>query len=219
MSNTVSQNQMHQIEKIDRSFEYVLLLVGVLVAGIFEFGVYLASEGIIEKQAPIFLFRALFSSMALLVLLWLCSVSIKKTTFRIWLRLTTWAFGILILRMILVAFISWGFLSPPSARVIGVFHLVSGTSSFATVLVLFLILKSYMVPLRTVSFFRSKRWGLLLGVGWGFGGAINYGLVVVSVVGFKVDLTYVIFTSLLPMAIGLFFTPIAFLWLIMRIYR
>ena len=219
MSSAVSQSQMHQIEKIDRAFEYVLLLVGVLAAGIFEFGVYLASEGFIEKQAPIFLFRVLFSSLALTGLLWFCSVIIEKTKFRIWLRLTAWAFGIMILRMILVTFISWGFLSPPSASVIGVFHLVSGTSSLVTILGLFFIIKSYMVPLSNVSFFRSKRWGLLLGLGWGFSGAINYGLVLVSMVGFEVDLTYVFFTSLLPMAMGLFFITIAFLWLIMRIYR
>jgi len=199
-----------QAKKIDRAFEYVLLLIGVFVAGIFEFGAYLASEGVVDKHVPIFFFRALFSSFALLVLFWLASIFIEKIIYRIWFRLSAWAFGILILRLILVMFIGWSFLVPPIPESIIAFFIVSNASTFAAVLALYFVLRAYMFAFKDISSFRSKRWTLSLSLSWGFIAAINYGIVGVSIFEF-VSATYDVFSGLLPMAIGLFLITRSFL--------
>jgi hypothetical protein len=203
---------MRQIEKIDKAFEYVLLLVGVLASGLFEFSVYLESKELVMKEAPIFLFRAFFTQLSLLVLLWFCSIFVKKTKTRIWLRLSSWAFGTMILRLILVAFVNLGFVGnhAESVEKFWVFNIVSLASSIMLLLALYFILKSYMVPLGKIQYFRSKRWALIIGASWAFFSGISYGITLPSTIELVPIPIQSVFTGLLPLLIGVFAITVFF---------
>lgn len=206
VSSTVSYGKLRQVEKIDKAFQYVLLLIGVLTAALFELSAYLESVGLAPKQSPFFLSRAFFSPLVLLVLMWFCSAFLKKTTTRIWLRLTSWSFGIILLRTIIVAFVNWNFLIDPlsSLGAFLLFNIFSLVSTLLMCVALYFVLKSYMVPLRSIPYFGSRRWALIISTSWAFCGGAIYGFVLISYVSLNVFPLLTVFTGLLPILIGVF---------------
>jgi len=206
MSNNIPINKIRQIEKIDKAFEYVLLLTTFLAAGLFELATYLQSQGIGAKQGPLFLSRVFFSQLLLLGLLWVASVAVNEKNKKILMKLTSWGYGIMVLRSMIIAFIDLTFIGNPAAsqEAALAFNIASFTSIGIMFLAFYFVLKSYILPLRDIAYYQNRRWALKISLGWALCAGISYGIVFASYIGIYSLPFPTIFTGLLPLEIGTF---------------
>lgn len=151
--------ETEDVRKIDRAFEIVLLIMGIIAAALFEYISHLASIEVLTLSQVTIFFRRAFLPILIVASLWLLSRTfVVNQILKTWIRILVWTCGIFALRtylfdFIVLAFFPLGF-SPYGMN----FAMLSFAASNLFLILNIAIIYKYMKAMNHVAFFKTRLW-------------------------------------------------------------